>query len=276
MKLDITADTEKEILRKTESEYIAKYNEFEADEKWAWEEDGKVVGWFHLYVEEDGVHSGFLFIYVFPEFRRQGIGTAIYRYCEEKLKASGCNWWSSYPESEGADKFALAVGFDYTNTNSYMVYEGGALDYPEEGIRPCVRADYPAAVDLWRREYAAMHVRIGLHYVEHEQTSEQIEAIRESFYKELGDHFVIEENGRIIATGTLFSDGSGIGSLAVDREFAGRGHGTRLAAYITKECIRRGTAHPCLYCEAGNDDAMHVYKKLGYVERSRETVAVKN
>lgn len=46
-------------------------------------------------------------------------------------------------------------------------------------------------------------------------------------------------------------------------------------AYLTRESIRRGCPHPCLYCEAGNDDALHVYEKLGYRIESSETVAVK-
>ena len=67
-----------------------------------------------------------------------------------------------------------------------------------------------------------------------------------------------------------------IGSVAIDRSYAGQGYGTRLTAFLTNECIRRGNNSPCLYCESGNEDAIHVYKKLGYVEISRESVAIKN
>ena len=74
----------------------------------------------------------------------------------------------------------------------------------------------------------------------------------------------------------LFDDDSGIGGLAVDEVYAGKGYGTRLAAFLTNECIRRGCSNPCLYCETGNDNAMHIYKKIGYVEKNRECVAVKN
>ncbi|MBD5459510.1 MAG: GNAT family N-acetyltransferase, partial [Lachnospiraceae bacterium] len=76
--------------------------------------------------------------------------------------------------------------------------------------------------------------------------------------------------------GSLFDDHSGIGSIAVDSAYSGRGYGTRLAIFLTNECMRRGCPRPCIYCENGNDNAMHIYKKIGYVEQNRETVAIKN
>ena len=76
--------------------------------------------------------------------------------------------------------------------------------------------------------------------------------------------------------GSLFGDHSGIGSIAVDQAYTGRGYGTRLAAFLTNECIKRGNPKPLLYCEAGNENAMHVYQKIGYAEQGRESVAVKN
>lgn len=76
--------------------------------------------------------------------------------------------------------------------------------------------------------------------------------------------------------GSLFSDHSGIGALAVDRAYSGNGYGTRLAAFLTNECISRGTKAPLPCCETGNENAMHVYQKIGYTEQSRESVAVKN
>ena len=79
--------------------------------------------------------------------------------------------WSSYPESEAADRFALAVGFDYTNTNSYLVHDGRNVPLCADGIRPCRIEDYPTAPDLWSREYAAMHRRLGLPYETREFTA---------------------------------------------------------------------------------------------------------
>ena len=215
-------------------------------------------------------------MYVKPEYRRQGIGTYAYRQAEIKLKEFGGNWWSSYPELEAADRFAMHVGFDYTNTNSYLVYDGRSLTVDETGIRLAKSEDYPTAPDIWGKEYAAMHKRLGLPFEQKEMTEEERKEDFKIFLQMLNLYFVMEVDGIIVGMGTLFDDDSGIGGLAVDEAYAGKGYGTRIAAFLTNECIRRGCPNPCLYCETGNDNAMHIYKKIGYVEKSRESVAVKN
>jgi len=235
-----------------------------------------LVGWIHLHIPEVFIHSGFVFVYVKPEYRRQGIGTYAYRQAEIKLKEFGGNWWSSYPELEAADQFAMHVGFDYTNTNSYLVHDGRNLTMDETGIRQAKSEDYPTAPDIWGKEYAAMHKRLGLPFEQKEMTEEERKEDFKIFLQMLNLYFVMEVDGIIVGMGTLFDDDSGIGGLAVDEAYAGKGYGTRIAAFLTNECIRRGCPNPCLYCETGNDNAMHIYKKIGYVEKSRESVAVKN
>ncbi len=235
-----------------------------------------LVGWIHLHIPEVFIHSGFVFVYVMPEYRRQGIGTYAYRQAEKKLKEFGGNWWSSYPELEAADRFAMHVGFDYTNTNSYLVYDGRNLTADETGIRQAKSEDYPTAPDIWGKEYAAMHKRLGLPFEQKEMTEEERKEDFELFLQLLDRYYVMEVDGIIVGMGTLFDDDSGIGGLAVDEAYAGKGYGTKMAAFLTNECIRRGCSNPCLYCETGNDNAMHIYKKIGYVEKSRESVAVKN
>ena len=234
-----------------------------------------LVGWMHLHIPEFFLHSGFVFVYVMPVHRTQGIGTFAYRQAEKKLKEFGGNWWSSYPESEAADRFALHVGFDYTNTNSYLVHDGRSLAVDESGIRQAQAKDYPAAPDIWGKEYAAMHERLGLPVEHKEMTEEERKEDYAYFLRLLKDYYVMEIDGKIVGMGTLFDDNSGIGALAVDAACAGKGYGTRIAAFLTNECMRRGCPNPCLYCETGNDNAMHVYQKIGYVEQNRESVAIK-
>lgn len=238
--------------------------------------DKEIVGWAELVFPANALYSGFVFIYIFPQFRRRGFGRQIYREVEKSFYSIGCNWWSSFPSSETAEKFSLAVGFDYTNTNAFMKHNGKEVSASTDGIRSCTKDDYPAAPDIWSKEYADMHIRIGLPYERHTPSEEEEQERYRQFMDNLNREFVIEENGNLIGYGTLYEDNSGISSIAVKREFAGRGYGTRLAAYLTNECIRRGTESPRLYCEGGNDDALYVYKKIGYAEIKRETVAIKN
>lgn len=255
--------------------YLHKFHEYLPNIRLIYNEN-ELVGWMHLNVPCVALYSGFIFIYIFEKHRRLGIGTAIYRKAERLLAETRCNWWSSYPESDEANLFALSVGFDYTNTNSFMVHDGRTVDYSALGIRSCAPEDYPEAPDIWKREYAAMHIRIGLPYHAKVLTEEEEKERREDFIKNIHNYYVLEVNGEIIGVGCLFSDNSGIGSLAIDRRYVGNGYGTRLAAFLTNECVRRGCRFPRLYCESKNDDAMHIYKKIGYVEKSCETVAIKN
>ena len=264
------------IEKTTEPFYLDKFKEFEGEEIKIILLGKTAVGWAHVHMPGSSLYSGFIFIYIIPEYRRKGIGTWVYRQAEAEWIPIGCDWWTSYPASEGADRFSLAVGFDYTNTNLYMEHSGVPYVASTDGIRQCRPDDFSAVVEIWTREYADMHRRIGLPYETHEVTEEEQKESREDFLSNLRNKYVIEADGKIVGQGGIFRDNSGIGSLAVDRAYAGHGYGTRLAAFLTNEIIRRGNKHPCLYCELGNDDALHVYRKIGYREVSRETVAVKN
>lgn len=269
--------TEKEaVLAITEPTYHNTFDGFKEETIQLIYKQDTLVGWIHLHIPEVFIHSGFVFVYVKPEYRRQGIGTYAYRQAEIKLKEFGGNWWSSYPELEAADRFAMHVGFDYTNTNSYLVHDGRSLTVDETGIRQAKSEDYPTAPDIWGKEYAAMHKRLGLPFEQKKMTEEERKEDFKIFLQMLNLYYVMEVDGIIVGMGTLFDDNSGIGGLAVDEAYAGKGYGTRIAAFLTNECIRRGCPNPCLYCETGNDNAMHIYKKIGYVEKSRESVAVKS
>lgn len=262
--------------RITEPIYYDEFKSFSGDKVFLALVNDDVVGWIHIDIPESSLYSGFVFVYIMPDFRRRGIGTAVYKIAEKQFLEVGCNWWSSYPESEVADRFVLSVGFDYTNTNSTLVHNGEIVPISNESIRVCRPDDYKTVDSLWSNEYAAMHKRLGLPYEASEHTAEEERESYNAFCKNINNYFVFEVDGKIVGMGSLFENNSGIGSLAVDRAYSGKGYGTRLAAFLTNECIKRGTKSPVLYCETGNDDAMHIYKKIGYIEQKRESVALHN
>lgn len=240
------------------------------------EQNGQIVGWMHLSIPEERMYDCFLFIYVEETRRRNGIGRAFYREAEPQMLASGCGWWTSYPPSAATDAFALAMGFDYTNTNSHLVYSGKLNNAPSDGIRPYRDSDFPTAPDIWSREYAAMHIRLGLPWDKWaEPTPEEREESRRWYMERAHLTYVLEADGAVVGIGGLFSEEDGIGMVAVDSAHANKGYGRRLVSFLTDEAIRRGHPHPAMYCEAGNENAMHLYLSLGYRVESSETVAVK-
>lgn len=260
----------------TSPEYQKLLREYDKSTLFVAEQHGEIVGWMHLSIPTSTVYDCFVFIYVEETHRRNGIGRALYREAEPQMLASGCGWWTGYPPSDAADKFSLAMGFDYTNTNSHLVYEGGPIHAPAEGIRPYRDSDWPTAPDIWSREYAAMHLRLGLPWDKlAKPTPEEREESRRQYLERAHLTYVLEADGKIVGIGGLFSEEDGIGMVAVDSAHANKGYGRRLVSFLTDEAIRRGHPHPAMYCEAGNDNAMHLYLSLGYRVESSETVAVK-
>ena len=149
MKTDIIQSCDPSLLAAvTEPGQLDKLNEYalEPEKLYALERSGAAVGWMHLHIPDEAKYSAFVYIYVAPAYRRQGIGRGAYREAEKRIRASGCDWWSSYPPSEAADAFCRHVGFTYTNTNHRMVWHGddtSLSDYPPDGIRPIGERDIP-------------------------------------------------------------------------------------------------------------------------------------
>lgn len=264
------------IMQITAPDYRAILREYAKDTLFVAVQNGVIAGWMHLSIPESTLYDCFVFVYVEASRRRSGIGRALYREAEARMLASGCGWWSSYPPSSAADGFAMSVGFDYTNTNARLVYSSGLIHASAEGIRSYRDSDWPTAPDIWGREYAAMHLRLGLPWDKMAKpTPKEREESRRRYLEEKHLYYVLEASGVVAGIGGLFREEDGIGMLAVDSAFANRGYGRRLISFLTDEAIRRGHPRPYLYCEAGNDNAMHLYHSVGYREESRETVAVK-
>lgn len=275
-------------------------NEYENGKIFAVYENGCLYGWCFLFIPDSLQGSCFVFVYVNSFYRRHGYGTAIYLWAEEKMKTSGHNWWSSYPADDGADAFALAVGFDYTSPNSFMVYEGaislGAqynlispisitdtsdteMSYFKVSdrilIRPYKDRDYPEAADIWTNEYTKMHRDLGLPWNDPIKSEKDRVAERAHYLCNQNLYFVVEKDGQTAGIGGLFDDISGIGMLAIDSKFQGQGLGTVLTKFLIREAIRLGNSKPCIYCETNNTAAFHVYEKAGFVEKIRESTAIK-
>ncbi len=132
----------------TEEFYIDKFREFSNKAIQCIMLDDAYVGWVHTDVPSNSLYSGFVFIYINPNYRRKGIATKVYRMAEKEFLEAGCNWWSSCPEYDVADKFAMSVGFTYTNTNSHMVFSGSISQPVDDDIRACRPDDYPVAPDI--------------------------------------------------------------------------------------------------------------------------------
>lgn len=267
-------DKHDDIIKITESSYLDIFNECSSDSVKIIYQNNIPVGWLKFEIPESSLYDGFIFIYISPTYRRKGIGSYVYKEMIKEFQTIGCDWWSSYPALDAAEKFASSVGFDVITTNSELEHNGSLIPANTYGIRMCTVEDYPAVPNLWSIEYRRMHTELGYPLDETLLNDEERREQFEDFCQNINNYFVLEAEGKMIGMGCLFSNNSGIGSLAVYHKFSGKGYGTKLAMFLTNECIRRGNPHPVLSCEGGNDNALHIYKKIGYSITKTESVAI--
>lgn len=263
-------DDEATLLHMTAGKFAEDLAEFSRDRINVAEYDGAVAGWSYTNIRSEKGMMSFVAVYVSEEFRCRSIGTALYREAEARCIEVGCEeLFSSYYESS-AVKFADKLEFSYSNSASRMEYNGGLLHEASCAIRKCCDDDYYLFDDIWSRRMFEMHKRIGLPITEPVTPNEEF---RQQYRDDADNMFVLEDEGKIVAVGGLMGDS--IGCLAVELDMNNRGYGTALAVFLTNVIIRRGNKTAYLTCETGNDNACHVYEKIGYKEIYKEYYSVK-
>jgi predicted GNAT family acetyltransferase len=151
-----------------------------------------------------------------------------------------------------------------------MEFTGPIAPQPTDNIRRYRPDDGSDFHRIWSEGINDMHVRIGIPTDERTAPGDEV---FKSYDDNAENEYVIEEDGKIVAMGCL--SGNQISGLAVDLRHGNKGYGTRLAVFLTNEILRRGNRSAILYCESGNENAYHVYQKIGYKERYKEFSSVK-
>ena len=208
-----------------------------------------------------------LFIYVSPEYRRRGIGTALYNEIERQVREKNDNelYSHQYYEYEIGKAFTDKLGFYFTNGSTYMIYKGGIL--PEEKrdmIRKYKDDDVARVHQIVARGFHALHVKLG--YPDYMCVlNDELNEDRIKEYANIAEgSYVLEDNGQIVGFGNI--GGKNIGSLAVDMTMNNKGYGKALAIFMTNEILKKGNETAELWCEVGNDNARHIYENIGYRE----------
>ena len=206
------------------------------------------------------------FVYVSPEYRRRGIGTALCHEAEKKFREQTeiKEMWGYYYDFETI-KFTDKLGFYFTSSTLEMEYRGGLIpEQKRDMIRECREEDFSRYAYLWGKGYHETQVKVGYPDSKQEEaTEEKRQQFADSLYSPHDSSYVLEENGKIVGMGSINWDNY-IGSLAVDKESANKGYGTALAIFMTNEILRRGHTFAGLSCEAKNTNARHIFDKIGY------------
>lgn len=215
-----------------------------------------------------------IFICVAQDYRRRGIGTALFREAERKCREKGeaMLYSSQYYDAEVGRAFAESVGCDFTSGSTYMINQGESgicYDVGDGGqlIQEYNDADAAGVHQIVARAFYALKLRLG--YPEYLCVlDDELNQDRFDEYSTLakdGAYVLVEPaSGEIAAYGCI--DGNKIGSLAVAGDKGNMGYGKALARFMTKEIFARGNKTAELWCEYGNDNARYIYHNLGYRE----------
>lgn len=217
-------------------------------------------------VNEPGTLS-YLTVYVAPLFRRQGIGSAVVRYAEEKLRTGGTekvrsSFRANYPSTL---TFAHKLGYGDYFSSSLMRRTGGPFPMEkleELPVRSYTDQDYTASQSLYAEAFHEMRVRVGS--FPDSVVAQPSEQERRSWLEDAQDRFVYVLNGEIAAYAHL-STGE-ISSISVRSDLQGHGIGKTFMRYLCNEIYRRGYANVDLWCVVGNN-ARILYDRLGFEEK---------
>jgi mycothiol synthase len=208
--------------------------------------------------------QSYMTVYVDPQFRRQGIGSALAEYGENKLRKGGTRHIRSsfrvgHPSSLA---FARRLGFDNTFSSAYMLRTGDFFPVEELPVRVYRDEDYMETQAMYSNAFHEMRVRVG-HFPD-SVVAKPSEKERSEWKEEAGDRYVYEINGEIVAYSHL--SGNEISSVSVRSDFQGRGIGRKFVKYLCNEIYRRGNPTVKLACVVGNY-ARDLYDSLGFEEK---------
>lgn len=219
--------------------------------------------------QEDDV---FLYIYIFPTYRRRGYGYLSALAAQQQLPCSApLNLATAYDSrNESAAKFVTKCGFVDKFSTSILRYRGTAFDIPDLPIRTHRDEDFYEAYTLSAEAFHFMRLETG-----HDPNSvpyEADEAARKVCLDTANERYVYVLDGEIV--GAAHIDGAEIDNIAIKITHQGKGLGKLFVQFLVNEILEKG-GEPFLYCLSVNTKARRLYDLLGFEESARNTYAVK-
>ena len=210
------------------------------------------------------VPQSYLNVFVSPQFRRQGIGSAMVQYFENELLSGGTEKIrSSFRTGRPSSiSFAHKLGYEPYFLSAFMQRTGDPFPLEVLPVRQYTDEDYLASQSLYARAFHDMRVRVGS--FPDSVIAEPSEKERISWSADADTRFVYEFKGEVVAYSHL--SGNVLSSIAVHPDFQGLGIGRKFAMYICNEIYRRGFSKVQLSCVVGND-ARNLYDSLGFTEK---------
>ena len=211
--------------------------------------------------------QSYLSVFVAPQFRRRGIGSAVVKYAEAKLREGGTGKVRSSFRFNNRSSLAFARQHGYAPYYSSVLMQRSGDPFPLEvtlPVRLYTDEDYLASQSLYAAAFHEMRVRVGC--FPDSVIAQPSEKDRRAWEEDAENRFVYELNGEIVAYSHL--SGNELSSISVRTDFQGLGIGRKFVMYLCNEIYRRGSAQVELWCVVGNY-AKHLYDSLGFKEKYR-------
>ena len=229
--------------------------------------DHQTVGFLSVYADESGQAE--VSVYVLPDYRRQGIASALlqeFSKIAEKYDLSQIEYISEVKFL--ADHPTFAEKFDYDLKETEIWLEQAAGTFPEEekeGVEVLLgKKEMVAEIAAFQSQIFEMPMDTALHYA-----SQALESPDSLLY-------VLKQDGQIVASCSVdTSFGSNyLFALAVDQVFQGQGLGSHLVRSILNDLSGRNGQVCQIVVEAQNIGALRLYERLGF-KRKSEAVYLK-
>ena len=221
----------------------------------------EVVGFSILEYDNE---SGFVYVYIFPNYRQQGYGSLAIKECENIMNASKLHKITTayLNNNELAGSFAKKHGYIKEFASSEMIYKGDKFDLPDLPIRQYEDKDYLEAFTLAEEAFHIMRLSTG--YFPNSKINEPSEESRKRWLKYADESFVYVLDNEVVGFANI--DGPEIDSISIKISQQGKGFGRNFVKYLTNLILDNEKDQPYLWCVVGNKKARKLYESLGYKE----------
>ncbi len=227
-----------------------------------------------LAIVSGGGEEGYLYVYVFPEYRNNGFGCAAVKCAEQEIFSPELKKiYASYrADNEAARRFAEKCGYPKKYSSSHMAYHGERFALAELPIRQYQDGDYAQAFALSAEAFHKMRLETGC--FPDSVPGEPSDEGRRSWAETAEERYVYEAGGELVGYAHL--DGSELDSVSIKISRQGEGFGKNFVRFLVNRIMEKEQDDPTLWCVNGNDKARRLYDSLGFQEDGCEAFAIKS
>lgn len=222
-------------------------------------------------IEDDA--EGYIYIYIFPEYRNNGYGYLAACAAEQQMQSSPLvSITTSYDNNNKiAERLAEKCGFAKTFASAFMKYSGEMFEGSFPAIQPYRDEHFADAFTLSAEAFHRMRLEAGC--FPDSVISTPSDEARQLWAETADDRYVYVLNDEIV--GYAHIDEAELDTVAIRISHQGQGLGKAFTKFLTNVILEKQMGEPFLYCVVDNRKARQLYTSLGFKEVSCNAYAVK-